>query len=119
MAAGADFTNTRARETRITPDLLPRLTVEDFKEPGVGLAGDGRRLPRAIAALAPTPTAGPDSPAPKSVARQEAEWRQVTILSCDLEGECVSTDFPVIASAAKQSPSLYPPSMDIAAALRS
>jgi class 3 adenylate cyclase/tetratricopeptide (TPR) repeat protein len=74
------------RENKITPDLLPSLTAEDLKELGVGLVGDRRRLLSAIAALAPAPTAEPGPPPPKSVGRQEAERRQVTILFCDLVG---------------------------------
>ena len=81
---GLDQYSPTFRENKITPDLLPSLTAEDLRELGVGLVGDRRRLLSAIAALAPAPTAEPEPP--KSVARPEAERRQVTILFCDLVG---------------------------------
>jgi uncharacterized membrane protein len=55
------------------------ISSEDFKELGVGLVGDRRRLPGAIAALAPASTAESGPSAPKSVAGQESE-RDNTVL---------------------------------------
>jgi hypothetical protein len=76
MAAGAGLVQYACRENRITPDLLPRLTVEVSRSPAS--PGD-RRLPGAIAALAPASTAESGPSAPKSVAGQESE-RDNTVL---------------------------------------
>jgi class 3 adenylate cyclase/predicted ATPase len=84
---GLDQYTLAFRENKITPDLLPSLTVEDLKELGVGLVGDRRRLLNAIATLAPASAAAEPGPPPlKPITRQEVERRQVTILFCDLVG---------------------------------
>src|SRR5262249_42322094 len=61
----------------IDPSVLPDLTEADLERLGVTL-GHGKKLLRAIAALAP--------PAPAAAAAREAERRQVTVMFCNLVG---------------------------------
>jgi class 3 adenylate cyclase len=70
--------------------MLRTLTADDLKELGVASLGHRRKLLEAIAALDPPSSAATvaDAAAPSSnsVARQEAERRQLTVLFCDLVG---------------------------------
>ena len=72
------------RDNDIDARVLPRLTVEDLRELGIGSIGHRRRLLDAIAALGtpetpPAPTLAPAAPG-------EAERRQLTMMFCDLVG---------------------------------
>src|SRR6516162_7397138 len=74
----------RFAENRIDLSVLRDLTDEDLKDLDVVL-GDRRRMMRAIAELAGTAPATPQStPAPQFMPRDEAERRQVTVMFTDL-----------------------------------
>lgn len=79
------------RENAIEPDLLPKLTAEDFKELGVSLVGHRRKLLDAIAALRGPAVEHPDEPehgrtSSASAVEAIGERRQVTVLFADLSG---------------------------------
>jgi hypothetical protein len=73
----------------INQRILPEPTADDLKELGVGPAGHGRLLLKAIADLPSGDgrAATAWSPAaPASFAVAEAERRQLTVIFCDLDG---------------------------------
>jgi class 3 adenylate cyclase/predicted ATPase len=64
--------------------LVPELTNEDLKDLGIVRLADRKRLLKAIADLAPTPTS--IDPSTRPAAKYEAERRQLTVVFCDLAG---------------------------------
>jgi class 3 adenylate cyclase/tetratricopeptide (TPR) repeat protein len=67
--------------------VLRRLTAEDLRELGVASIGHRRRLLAAIAALGDRRPLAETSPEPAPTpAAGEAEWRQLTVMFCDLVG---------------------------------
>jgi class 3 adenylate cyclase/predicted ATPase len=85
------------RENEIDLRVLPELTADDLKELGVAAIGHRRLLLKAITDLAAgagravtedVPTASPAN------TTTEAEWRQLTVMFCDLVGSTpLSTRF--------------------------
>jgi class 3 adenylate cyclase/predicted ATPase len=78
------------RENEIDDTVLPRLTVEDLKDLGVGSVGNRRKILDAIAALraeasAPTPLSDAP-PVTKEATEDTAERRQITVMFSDLVG---------------------------------
>jgi len=83
---GLDQYEPAFRENKIEADLLPSLTAEDLKDLGVLPVGHRRRMLAAIGALQCTPSVEPVVEAETSVAKLDAERRQVTVMFCDLVG---------------------------------
>jgi class 3 adenylate cyclase/predicted ATPase len=75
------------RENGIDFELLPKLTVEDLKELGVGAVGHRRKLFDSIAELPrASAQAASDSQSSPIFGVAGAERRQLTVLVCDLVG---------------------------------
>jgi hypothetical protein len=78
------------RDNAIDDAVLPSLTAEDLKDPGVGLVGHRRKLLDAIAALrgGTSTDAAPRDVLPilDNAATDSAERRQVTVMFSDLVG---------------------------------
>src|SRR5271169_1631500 len=78
------------RDNEIDGAVLPKLTVEDLKDLGVGVVGHRRKILSAIEALNAAPArveaaTAPATPAPVAAA-DAAERRQLTVMFCDLVG---------------------------------
>src|SRR5712671_7822959 len=70
------------RDNEIDRETLPKLTAEDLKDLGVVLGSHRRKLLAAIAALQ-----GNTAPSMETAAAlQAAQWRQLTVMFCDLVG---------------------------------
>ena len=69
-------------------ELLRSLTSEDLKEMGVTLLGQRKRLLTTIETLSVPDTTSVDDVAPAQGAEQKSggEWRQVTVMYCDMVG---------------------------------
>ena len=77
------------REYNVDETVLPSLTAEDLKDPGVGSVGHRRRLLDAITALRAEGGASAPVSAATLVtdkAKDAAERRQVTVMFSDLVG---------------------------------
>src|SRR5437762_11895831 len=84
------------RENEIDLRVLPELTADDLKEPGVAAIGHRRLLLKAIADLAAGAggAAAQAVPAASPATTAEADPRQLTAVSCDLVGSTpLSTRF--------------------------
>src|SRR5437588_12468169 len=80
-------------ENNIDYSVLPDLTENDLEKLGVSSLGHRKKLLRAIEALTatrqPTGTTNVSSAAavsPSLIQRREAEFRQITVMFCDLVG---------------------------------
>ena len=75
------------RENEIDGEVLPKLTAEDLNDIGVAIVGHRRKILSAIAELSGSSTAAANpQPAPAAAV---AEWRQLTVMFCDLVGSTV------------------------------
>jgi class 3 adenylate cyclase len=81
------------RDNEVDETVLPNLTVEDLKDPGISVVGHRRKLLDAIAALptgaderAPSSDVATTSSAPTVSTEDRAERRQVTVMFSDLVG---------------------------------
>ena len=83
------------RDNDVDRKVLRRLTGEDLRELGVASIGHRRRLLDAIAALpSGAPQPGTETIPAEADTSSDAEWRQLTVMFCDLVGStALSTRF--------------------------
>jgi hypothetical protein len=79
------------RENEIDGAVLPKLTLDDLKDLGVGIVGHRRKIMTAIEALnappaSPAAALPPPGPAPIAAPADAAERRQLTVMFSDLVG---------------------------------